>query len=338
MHYRTLGRWGVKLSTIGLGSWYTLGTAVDEENSAALLRAAYEAGINFFDTANVYSRVWKSGAGEAEILLGRVLRDYPRSSYILLTKVCGWMGERPNDHGLSAKHILDQCEASLRRLGTDYLDIYLCHNADPETPVDETVRAMDDLVRAGKVRYWGVSNWAPWRVVKAQGIARQLGLAPVAACEPRYNLLFRFPELELFPATADEGIGHVVFSPLAQGVLTGKYRPGEPPPPGTRVADPHFGKYVRKLYYNEDNLRRVQRLAALAAGLGITCGQLALAWALRHPQVTSVITGATRPQQIAENVAAAGLAVPAEVATEIETLFPRRKDIFIEEGEIPDLV
>jgi aryl-alcohol dehydrogenase-like predicted oxidoreductase len=338
MNYRKMGKSGLSLSRIGLGSWYTLGTAVEEESSLAVLRTAYEEGINFFDTANVYTRNWSSGGGDVERLLGRFFKDKPRSSFVVLTKVCGKMGPGPNDRGLGYKHLIEQCHGSLRRLGLDHIDIYMCHRPDPVTPVDETVRAMEHLAQQGKILYWGVSNWAAWRIIKAQAIARETGARPMTVNQPRYNLLYRFAEHELFPATLDEGIGHAVYSPLAQGMLTGKYRPGEPPPEGSRAADEHDSKYMKMLYLDEENKARCAELVKIAAEMGAPPANLAIAWTLHHPQVTSAIIGAKRPEQVRENVKAAGMVIPPEVKQRLEELFPLRSDVWIGEAEIPTLV
>jgi len=222
MEYRQMGKWGVRLSSLGLGSYLTIGFKVDEKTSRALVRTAYDAGVNFFDTANAYNR------GEAEKVLGKCLREFPRSSYVLATKVWAPMGPGPNDRGLSAKHVFEQCHASLRRLGMDYIDIYFCHRPDPSTPLEETVRAMEDLARQGKILYWGISEWPPTLILRAQQVARELGARPISVSQPRYNLLYRYPERDLFPLTREEGIGNVTFSPLAHGMLTGKYLPPRP--------------------------------------------------------------------------------------------------------------
>ena len=206
--------------------------SIDEEAAAATVGKAYDSGVNFFDTANAYNR------GQAEKSLGRLLADYPRSSLVIATKAWAPMGEGPNDFGLSAKHLREQCHASLRRLGTDYIDLYQCHRPDPETPLEETVRAVEDLARSGKILYWGVSEWPAWLIAQANALADKNHFRPAVSNQPRYSLMYRQPEAELFPYCRENGIGNVVFSPLAHGVLTGKYPPGQPPPAGTRAADP----------------------------------------------------------------------------------------------------
>jgi aryl-alcohol dehydrogenase-like predicted oxidoreductase len=241
----------------------------------------------------------------------------------VLTKVWAPMGPGPNERGLSAKHIREQCEASLRRLKLDYVDVYMCHRPDPSTPLEETIRAMDDLARAGKILYWGVSEWPAWMMVKAQHLAREMGARPLAVNQPRYSLLYRYPELETFPVSQSEGIGSVVFSPLAHGLLTGKYQPGQPAPAGTRAADPDQNAVILKMYWKEENLRTSQELARLAAETGTTASCLAIAWCLRHPAVSSVILGARTPAQLAENLKALDLKLEPEVITRLEQLYPR---------------
>lgn len=316
MEYRQLGRWGARLSVLGLGSYLTIGYKVDEETSRRMVRVAYEAGVNFFDTANAYN------TGGAEEVLGRCLADYPRSSLFVLTKVYAPMGEGPNDRGLSAKHIREQCEASLRRLQMDYVDLYMCHRPDPTTPLEETVRAMDDLARQGKIIYWGVSEWPAWMMVKANHIAKEIGGRPIAVNEPRYNLLWRYPEAEVFPVTQDEGIGNVIFSPLAHGMLTGKYKPGEDAPPGTRAADPDQNAVIKALYWTGENKRKGQELAQIAAELGTTAARLSIAWALRHPALTSVIMGTSRVEQVEDNIEALEVEIPPVVVEKLEALYP----------------
>ena len=313
MEYRRLGRAGVRLSVIGLGSWLTYGASVDRERSIRIIRAAYERGVNFFDTANVYHR------GVAEEVVGEALRVFPRSSYVLATKVFFPMGDGPNDRGLSRKHIMEQCHASLKRLGTDYIDLYQCHRFDPETPLDETLRALDDLVTQGKVLYVGVSQWSAVQIADAVHLARQLGLDPIVSNQPLYNILERDVEREVLPLCAREGIGQVVFSPLAQGVLTGKYAPGQAPPPGSRAADPSSNMFMGRLMTDEV-LTRAQRLAQLARSAGMTPAQMALAWVLRRPEVTSAIIGATRPEQLEENLGAVGLRLSDELLRAIDEI------------------
>ncbi len=316
MEYRQLGHWGPRVSALSVGSYLTLGMKTGDDDTFAIVRQAYEAGINYFDTANAYNR------GAAEEVLGRALAQFPRSGVFVLTKVWAPMGPGTNDRGLSAKHLREQCDASLRRLGMDYVDVYMCHRPDPATPLEETIRAMDDLARAGKILYWGVSEWPAWMMVKAQALARELGARPLVVNQPRYNLLYRYPEAETFPVSRLEGIGSVVFSPLAHGLLTGKYLPGAPAPEGTRAADPDQNAVMLKMYWTEENKQKGQALAALAAQAGTTATRLALAWTLRHPAVSSVILGVRTPEQLDDNLAALSVTLSPDLVAEIEMLYP----------------
>jgi aryl-alcohol dehydrogenase-like predicted oxidoreductase len=316
MKYRRMGKAGVKLSAVGLGSYLTIGFKLDETTSRDTVKAAYDAGINFFDTANAYN------TGEGEKMLGKCLADYPRSALFVLTKVFAPMGPGPNDKGLSAKHIFEQCHASLRRLGMDYIDLYMCHRPDPETPLEETVRAMEDLARQGKILYWGVSEWPAELMAQANGIARAIGARGIGVNEPRYSLLYRYPEAHVFPTTASEGIGNVIFSGLAHGMLTGKYKPGEEPPKGTRAASDDTNMVIKALYWTDENRQKCQEFVQMACEMGTAPSALALAWCLRRPEVTSTIIGATKVAQIEENVNAADLTIPEEVLKRLEALFP----------------
>jgi aryl-alcohol dehydrogenase-like predicted oxidoreductase len=317
MEYRSVGRSGVKVSVFGLGSYLTIGYKADPAEARAMVRVAYERGVNYIDTANAYN------AGQAEEFLGVELAQYPRAALFVLTKVWAPMGKGPNDRGLSAKHIKEQCAASLRRLKMEYVDLYMCHRPDPATPLEETIRAMDDLVRAGKILYWGVSEWPAWMMVKAQCLAREMGAPPLVVNEPRYSLLWRYPEHEEFDVAQREGIGNVVFSPLAHGMLTGKYQPGMPPSPGTRAADPDQNAVIMKLYWNEENQRKGQELAKLATALGTNATRLALAWCLRHPAVTSVILGTRTVAQLEDNLRALEVRIPPEALAQLDALYPR---------------
>ena len=321
MEYRQMGKWGVRLSCLGLGSYLTIGFKCDEKTSRETIRVAYDHGVNFFDTANAYHK------GEAERVLGKCLAEYPRSSLVVLTKVWAPMGPGPNDRGLSAKHIFEQCHASLKRLGMDYVDVYMCHRPDPTTPLEETIRAMEDLARQGKILYWGVSEWSSTQIVKAQSVARELGARPIGVSEPRYSLLYRYPEKTLFPTTASEGIGNVVFSPLAHGMLTGKYPPGQPAPEGSRAADSEQNAVIMELYWNEENKRKGQELVRIAREMEVTAAQLALAWCLRRSEVTSVILGARRVEQLEENLKAVDIEVPDEVMAALDELYPPVEDM-----------
>ncbi|WP_159881659.1 aldo/keto reductase family protein [Paenibacillus puerhi] len=319
MNYRRVGASGLKVSEIGLGSWLTYGTAAEIEVAQACVAEAFESGITFFDTANAYNR------GEGERALGAALKPYSRSSYVLSTKVFFPMGDGPNDRGLSRKHIMEQCEASLKRLGTDYVDIYFCHRFDPETPVEETLRALDDLVSQGKVLYAAVSEWSAVQLAEAAAAGRRLGLRPLISNQPIYNMFERYIEQEILPLGDREGIGQIVFSPLAQGVLTGKYKPGQQPPPDSRASNAKLNHVINS-YLRDDVLQSVQELEDLAAQAGMTLSQLALAWVLRHPGVSSALIGATRPSQIKENVKAAEVKLDADLLEAVETVLQRVKD------------
>ncbi|CAM3340367.1 aldo/keto reductase family protein [Hydrogenibacillus schlegelii] len=313
MQYRKIGKTGLRVSEISLGSWLTYGRSVDRETAIRTIHRAYELGINFFDTANVYAR------GEAERVVGEALRAFPRESVVIATKVFWPMGDGPNDRGLSRKHIMEQAHASLKRLGVDYVDIYYAHRYDPETPVEETLRAFDDLVRQGKVLYVGVSEWTAAQIREALQVADRYLLDRIVVNQPVYNMLNRYIEKEIIPLGEKEGIGQVVFSPLAQGVLTGKYKPGVPAPAGSRGADPEAGAFVQR-YLTDDQLKKAEQLAALARELDLTPAQLALAWVLRQPNVASAIVGATRPEQIEENAKASGVVLSADVLERIEAI------------------
>jgi aryl-alcohol dehydrogenase-like predicted oxidoreductase len=314
MEYRNLGRSGLVVSEIALGSWLTLGSSVDRAGTREIVHRAFDLGVNLFDTADVYS----NGAGEEA--LGHALRDIPRRYVVIATKCFFPMSERPNDRGLSRKHITESVEDSLRRLGTDYVDLLQCHRYDPNTPVEETVRAFDDLVGSGKVLYWGVSEWRAAQIVDACRTADALRAVRPISNQPHYNLLHRAIESEVIPVSRREGLSQIAFSPLAQGALTGKYSGGRRPS-GTRAADT-----VRNVFMNQfldgKTLADVDRLAPLAAELGISMAQLALAWCLAEPNVASAITGATRVAQLEDNVKASGLRLPAEILAQIDAIFP----------------
>jgi len=311
MEYRRLGNTGLKVSEISLGSWLTYGGYVEEQKAVASIDQAYELGINFFDTANVYIR------GEAEKVVGKALNKYPRSSYVLATKVFGNMGEGPNDHGLSRKHIMEQCDASLKRLGMDYIDIYYCHRFHQDTPLEETLRALDDLVRQGKVLYLGVSEWTAEQISEAVHIADKKLLDRIVVNQPNYSMLHRYIEKEVIPVSEKHGIGQVVFSPLAQGVLTGKYKKGELPPAGSRAAQQDLNlSHV----LTEQNLDKVEQLQNIAAEENLTLSQLALAWILRQPNVASALIGASRPEQLIENVKASGVTISTDSLAQIHEI------------------
>jgi voltage-dependent potassium channel beta subunit len=306
--YRRLGNSGLKVSEISLGSWLTYGGYVQDNLAVKSIEQAYDLGVNFFDTANVYER------GEAEKVMGQTLRAYPRNSYVLATKVFNKMGDGPNDRGLSRKHIMEQCEASLKRLGADYIDVYYCHRYDTETPLEETLRALDDLVTQGKVVYIGVSEWTPAQIVEAYAIADRLLLDKMIVNQPVYNMFNRYIEKEIIPIGEQKGYGQVVFSPLAQGLLTGKYRAGEAVPADSRAASKNWDD--KRL--NDKQLARVAELTTIADGLGIKVSQLALAWILRQSNVASALVGASKPEQVVENCAASGIVLPSDVLKAIE--------------------
>ena len=306
MEFRNLGRTGLKVSSICLGTM-AFGRWIDEDSSARVLDAAIEAGINFIDTADVYGQGMDTGnpaaKGQSEEILGRLL-GARRRSVVLATKVRGRMGTGPNDEGLSRRHIMLAVENSLRRLRTDHIDLYQCHSFDPSTPLEETLRALDDLVRQGKVRYIGCSNFAAWQIAKAHGISDRLGLERFVSVQPQYSLLVRKIEAELLPFCESEGVGAIVYSPLARGVLTGKYQAGAPMPEGSRGA---AGEQNLHKLLTDENFAKVDRFKALCQEWGLSMAQVATAWVLSHPAVTSAIVGASRPEQIPDAVAGAGL-------------------------------
>jgi aryl-alcohol dehydrogenase-like predicted oxidoreductase len=310
MRYRRLGQAGVQVSTIGLGSWLTYSSGSSEVGIRCIHRA-YELGVNFFDTANEYQY------GEAEEVVGKALRGFPRDTYVLATKVYFPMREGPNGGGLSRKHIMEQCHASLRRLGQDYVDLYQCHRYDQNTPLEETLRALDDLVSQGKVLYTGVSEWSAVQITYAVYTQRSLNLDKIVSNQPVYNMLTRYIEKEVIPVCKREGIGQIVYSPLAGGVLTGKYKPGQPPPTGTRGDIPETRMFVDD-WMQEQTLSAVQNLQSLAQEAGWTLPQMALAWVLRESNVSSAIMGASRVEQVGSNARAADIVLPADLLQAID--------------------
>jgi aryl-alcohol dehydrogenase-like predicted oxidoreductase len=306
---------------MALGSWLTYGGSYGQEQADACVKKAYDLGINYFDTADVYG-VGQTHPGAAEEVLAKSLEDFSRSSYVLATKTFWPVGDGPNDRGLSRKHIMEQCNASLKRLNTDYVDIFYCHRYDPETPVDEVMRALDDLIHQGKILYAGVSEWSATQILDAQSTARQLNLNPIAINQPAYNMLNRYIEKEVMSMCTREGLGIAVFSPLAEGVLTGKYKKGQELPKGSRAADPKVGRFVER-YLTEESLDKVERISKIALENNVTTAQLALAWILHHKEITSVIIGASRPEQIEENVKAIDVTLDEATMEAIEEVLTK---------------
>lgn len=311
MRYRAVGRSGLKVSCLSLGGWTTYGESVhDQELIAKILRRAFDLGVNYFDMADVYGR------GEAERCMGRVLAELPRHRLVLSSKVFFPMSDDPNDRGLSRKHIHESIDATLERLGSDYLDLYFAHRFDPGVPLEETVRAFSDLVERGKVLYWGTSEWSAESLTAAVEIARREGLHGPIVEQPQYSLLYRRIERELFPIVDETGLGLVVWSPLGQGLLTGKYDGGVPR--GSRFDQlPQFTRWL----LTEENLDRTRRMEAVARDMDSSRAQLALAWVLSRRPVASAIVGATTVQQLEENLGAADLDLPTEVVESLDKLF-----------------
>jgi 1-deoxyxylulose-5-phosphate synthase len=311
MEYRRLGDSDLEVSEIALGSFLTYGAGVGREQTEACTRAAFDAGINFFDTANVYGR------GAAEQAWGEILGDYPRDSFVLATKVffpMRWK-QRPwtwREHGLSRKQIHKQIDGSLKRLRTDHVDLYQCHRYDPDTPLEETMEALTEVVKAGKARYIGFSEWTPQQIQAALDMP---GVAKFVSSQPQYSMLVRGPEAEVFPLCKANGISQIVWAPLAQGVLSGKYRPGEGPPADSRAASPAMGVYME---LNDEVLEAVERLRPIAEDAGLTMAQLALAWVLRQDNVAAAIVGASRPEQVHDNAAASGVKLSDDVLRAID--------------------
>ena len=314
MKYRRLGSSGLKVSVISLGSWLTYGKTVGDDVGIRTIKRAYELGVNFFDSANVYER------GEGERVMAKALRDYPRESYVITTKAFWPMGDGPNDRGLSRKHVFEQLHQSLKRMQLDYVDIFYCHRYDPETPVEETLRVIDDLITQGKILYAGVSEWSAAQIEEAVAIADRYLLDRIVVNQPQYNLLNRYIEHEVVPVSRKYGIGQVVFSPLAQGILTGKYKGGRIPE-DSRAAKDEINFSIKN-WLTPENLAKVDELEQMAQDLGITLVELALAWVIRDPIVASALVGASRPEQIEQNVKAADVELPAEVLEGIDELFP----------------
>lgn len=313
MKYRRLGNSGLKISEISLGSWLTYGNSVEKEQAIRTIDKAYELGINSFDTANQYAY------GEAEKIVGEALNRYPRESYVLATKAFWPMGEGPNDRGLSRKHIIEQVNQSLKRLKHDYVDIFYCHRYDPETPLEETLRAIDDLIRQGKILYAGVSEWTAYQIVEGLRVQDRYLLDRLVVNQPIYNMFNRYIEDSVVPTVLENGMGLVVFSPLAQGLLTGKYRKGQAIPEDSRAADPRSNIYLKD-NLTEENLEKVEQLMKIAEEVGVSLPQLALAWILHQPGITSALIGASKPEQVEENVKAVEIDLSSEILDRIEEI------------------
>jgi voltage-dependent potassium channel beta subunit len=318
MNYRRLGRSGLQVSELSFGAWVTFAQQISSQTAEELMTIAYDSGVNFFDNAEAYAD------GQAEIVMGNILKKkgWPRDTYVISSKVF-WGGDLPNQEGLSRKHVFEACHAALRRLQVEYLDLYFCHRPDPNTPVEETVRAMSDLIRQGKVLYWGTSEWSAAEISEAHGIARELLLVPPTMEQPQYNMFHREKvEHEFASLYEDFGLGTTVWSPLASGLLSGKYNEGDPG--DTRISLPMYS-WLRDQFQSSDARRRlgmVKKLAEVASDLAITMPQLALAWCLKNPHVSTVITGASKPDQVCENMKASHLVdkLSAEVMQRIETI------------------
>jgi aryl-alcohol dehydrogenase-like predicted oxidoreductase len=313
MEHRHLGRSGLKISSIAYGNWITHGSQVEEDAAASCVAAALDAGITTFDTADVYAGT------RAEEVLGRALHGVRRESIEIFTKVFWPTGPGANDRGLSRKHIMESAHASLRRLQTDYVDLYQAHRYDHETPLEETIRAFDDLVRQGKALYIGVSEWRAEQIADALRIAGQMGFDRIISNQPQYNMIWRVIEAEVVPLCETEGISQIVFSPIAQGVLTGKYLPGAAPPAGSRATDQSGSTFISH-YLTDDLLGRVQQLNPLAQDAGLTLAQLAVAWTLQNPNVSAAIIGATRPEQVRENAKASGVHLDDELMRRVDDI------------------
>jgi aryl-alcohol dehydrogenase-like predicted oxidoreductase len=311
METRNLGRSGLKITEIAYGNWITHGSQVEEDAALACVRQALEVGITTFDTADVYA------ATRAESVLGKALAGERREGLEIFTKVYWPTGPGHNDHGLSRKHILESIDGSLRRLGTDYVDLYQAHRYDHETPLEETMLAFADVVRAGKALYIGVSEWRAEEIREAAALARELHV-PLISNQPQYNMFWRVIESEVVPASEEVGVSQIVWSPIAQGVLTGKYLPGQPPPSGSRATDEAGGADMVARWLQDDYLNAVQELKPLADEAGLSLAQLAVAWTLQNPNVASAIIGASRPEQVTENAAAAGVVLEDDLMAAID--------------------
>ncbi|MEX5712039.1 aldo/keto reductase family protein [Parafrankia sp. FMc6] len=311
MKHRRLGRSGLSVSEISYGNWITHGDQIEADTAKACVHAALDEGITTFDTADVYAQT------RAESVLGEALAGVRRESYELFTKVFWPTGPGENDKGLGRKHIIESAHNSLRRLGTDHIDLYQAHRYDPTVPLEETLRAFDDLVRAGKVLYVGVSEWTAAQIADAARIAAELGLDRIISNQPQYSMLWRTIEAEVVPTSRTLGISQIVWSPIAQGVLTGKYLPGQPPPTGSRATGATGAGFIAR-FMSDEVLTAVQHLRPIATGAGLTMAQLAIAWVLQNENVASAIVGASRPEQVKDNVGAAGVVLEPELLARID--------------------
>ncbi len=312
MEYRRLGSTGMYVSEISYGNWITHGSQVESEAAIKCVREALSQGITTFDTADVYANT------KAEVVLAKALKGVRRESYELFTKVYWPTGPGKNDRGLSRKHIMESCHASLKRLNTDHIDLYQLHRFDFETPLEESLSALDDLVRQGKVMYVGFSEWTAEQIARGLKIQDQRGYNRFVSSQPQYSALWRVIEAEVVPLSQREGIGQIVWSPMAQGVLTGKYLPGKKAPAGSRATDKKSGAAMISRWMKDDVLEAVQLLKPIAESVDLSMSQLALAWVLQNPSVSSAIMGATKPAQIRDNVKASGVKLPAEVMKAID--------------------
>ena len=313
MEFRHLGRSGLMVSEISYGNWITHGSQVEEDAALACVRAALDSGITTFDTTDVYAGT------RAESVLGRALKGERREGLEIFTKVYWPTGPGRNDRGLSRKHIMESIDGSLRRLQTDHVDLYQAHRYDYSTPLEETMEAFADVVRSGKAHYIGVSEWKASQLREAHALARELRI-PLISNQPQYSMLWRVIETEVVPTSEELGIGQIVWSPMAQGVLSGKYLPGQPPPAGSRATDEKSGAGFIARFMTDDVLTRVQRLKPLAEQAGLTMPQLAVAWVLQNPNVSSAIIGASRPEQVHDNVKAAGVKLDADLLKAIDEI------------------
>ena len=312
MQYRRLGNAGIKIREISLGTWLTYGKTIEIDAAKSCFKTAFDNGINFFDTANIYAY------GESEKVVGEIVKDFTRSDLVLGTKVYFPMSQKINDKGLSRKHIMESCDASLKRLGTDYIDLYQCHRYDTETELEEVLTAMHDLVNQGKILYWGVSQWSAVQICDASHLSKYYAKTKPQSNQPVYNMLNRSLEIDVMNLCEREGIGLVVWSPLAEGVLTGKYCGGRIPE-DSRAANEKANFFIKNRL-SAEKLEKVEKLVPIAQELGLTMSQLALAWCLRKKELTSVITGASKPQQVIDNVKASGIKIPDDVLERIERI------------------